>query len=260
MNTLVGCKAFCESLGFGCETLDFGDGSVVALDTPFEFSDGTGLTIYAEHLGPKIRFFDAGETLFHAYSRGIRSFHAREYQPIRTLIDRFGASVNGNGEIELYGSSADTPGAFAHFVQSLLALVDWETKNLGMDVSHTRQSRLVQEARFYLAAIKPDVPVLPAAQRFRGLSGREYAFHLEQGGTWIDAVSANHIAASSELHKIADIRGKPATRDMEITVVIDDRSMAKAAEQEATVISQFATVWKLSDLVTKVAPSNQVPN
>ncbi|WP_367189689.1 hypothetical protein [Burkholderia sp. Ed8] len=58
------CQDICGKLGFGCETLAAEDGGIMALDTPFGFSDGTPFTIYAEHLNGMVRFFDSQETLF----------------------------------------------------------------------------------------------------------------------------------------------------------------------------------------------------
>jgi hypothetical protein len=252
------CHNMCEKLGFGCETLAVGAGGIVALDTPFGFSDGTPFVIYAEPLGGgMVRFFDAGETLFHAMGRGIRSFHSRKYQSIKSTVARHDVIVSETGEIEAYIPEAKTPIGFARFISALLAIADWEDENAGLDLGD-KESRLVEEARLYLTAIHPDLPAVKSNFRARGLSGREYGFHLMQGDAQIDAITSHPAAAASELYKLVDLRGKTLTADTKIIVVIDDRVSIDQADKEAAVLGQYAETWPMRHLINTASANSPI--
>mgnify|MGYP003945982849 CR=1 FL=1 len=242
------CQDICGKLGFGCETLAAEDGGIMALDTPFGFSDGTPFTIYAEHLNGMVRFFDSQETLFHAMGRGIRSFQSRKYQSVRSLVAKYDVLVSESGEIESYVQDSKMPAGFARYVSALLDVSDWVDENAGTDLAD-KQSRLVQEAQLYLTAIHPDTPAVKSTVRARGMSGKEYGFDLMQGETQIDAISAHPAAAASELYKLVDLRGKTLTADMAIIVVIDDRGSIDQADKEASVLGQYAETWPMRRLI-----------
>lgn len=254
------CKNLCANLGFDCESIEFAGGSVLALDTPFRFADGNAFTVYSETIGPKVRFFDSSQTLFHAMAMGITSFSAKGYQSIKGLVSKYGADVSGQGEIELYCDADSLPSGFARYISSLIAVAEWEEQNAGMDLVSSRTSQLVEEAQLYLTALAPNTPATFSDDRFRGISGRDYQFHLKQGAAHVDVIKAHPAAAASELHKLVDIRGKPMSADMEIVVVIDDRGRAQRGAEEVAVIGQFASTWTMTKLMDAAMPLSSTRN
>ncbi|GAB2878940.1 hypothetical protein GCM10027093_12910 [Paraburkholderia jirisanensis] len=249
MNANIPCEEICGKLGFGYERLDADGGAIMALDTPFGFSDGSPFVIYIEHLtGGTVRFFDSGETLFHAMGRGIRSFHSRKYQSIKALLSKHGASIDESGDIQVFHPEHQMAIGFARYISALIAVADWEDENAGVDLAD-KETRLVHEARMYLTALHSAMPAEKSNFKARGLSGREYGFDLVQGDAQIDAISSHANAAASELYKLVDLRGKALTADTKIIVIIDDRSSINQAEQEIAVLGQYADTWAMRKLI-----------
>lgn len=252
MNSLTSCQDVCVMLGFGCEQLEADGGAILALDTPFGFSDGTPFVIYTEQVNGYIRFFDSGETLFHSMGRGIRSFDSRKYQGVNAVVKRPGVYVTETGEIEGFFAVDKTAFGFAAYISALLGVAAWEDENAGVDLA-SKESKLIEETRLYLAAMNPKTPVQKSSLRAKGLSGKEYGFHLTQGETQIDAISAHPNAASTELYKLVDLRGRPMTAGIDIIVVVDDRASPKQADQEVSVLGQYAKAWPMRKLIHAAA-------
>jgi hypothetical protein len=242
----------CTKLGFGCEQLE-GDDPIMALDTPFGFYGGDPFVVYAEYLGggDQIRFFHAGETLFHCFCRQISSFHLRNYQVVKAAIKQPGINVTHEGEIEGTFDVSSMASGFASYIDALLGLARWEFDNAGTDFA-VREPSLIHETRLYLNAMKPDVPAIKSAFRTTGVSGRDYGFDLSQGNTQIDVISCHRNALSLELYKLVDLRGNGLTANTPIIVVVDDRLLPEQADREVAVIGQYAEAWPMRKLMEAV--------
>jgi hypothetical protein len=227
----------------------------MALETPFGFSDGAPFVIYAENLVNTVRFFDSSETLFHAMGRGIKSFHVRRYQPLKSIAKKHGVFVNESGEIEGYFPPDKMAFGFARYISALLDFAKWEDEYVGVDLSE-RDGQLVNETKMYMALLFPGKPIAPSLVTMKGLSGKVYGFDLDQDGTQIDAISAHPNAASAELYKLVDLSERSSTTATKVTVVIDDRgTAAEQAKQELAVIGQYAETWPMTKLIHAAAQS-----
>jgi hypothetical protein len=253
MNIQSTCQDMCTKLGFGCEQLE-GEDPIMALDTPFGFHGGDPFVVYAEYVsdGNQIRFFDAGETLFHCLCRQISSFHLRDYQVVKAAIRQPGINVTHEGEIEGTFDVSSMASGFASYIDALLSVARWEFDNAGTDFA-VREPSLIHETRLYLNAMKPDMPVIKSAFKSTGVSGRHYGFDLSQGSTQIDVISCHRNASSSELYKLVDLRGNALTANMPIIVVVDDRLSPEQADREVAVISQYAEAWPMRKLIEAAA-------
>jgi hypothetical protein len=182
MNIQSTCQDMCTKLGFGCEQLEGEDRSwrwtrLWASMAAIRLSSTPNMWE-----ADQIRFFDGGETLFHCFCRQISSFHLRDYQVVRAAIKQSGINVTHEGEIEGTFDVSSMASGFAGYIDALLSVARWEFDNAGTDFA-VREPSLIHETRFYLNAMKPDVPVIKSAFKSTGVSGRDYGFHLSQGGT-----------------------------------------------------------------------------
>ena len=89
----MNCTEIIKSLGLDCIILPSSDGKPIhCISTPFDYFDGDGIHLYAEELGGRVRFFDAGDTLFHVAGSGIKFRDKRSLKPIQKLVEEAGAT------------------------------------------------------------------------------------------------------------------------------------------------------------------------
>lgn len=246
----MNCTELLKSLGLSCKILPSFDGKPIhCISTPFEYFDGDGIHLYAEELGGFMRFFDAGDTLFHVAGSGIKFRDKRSIKPIQKLVEEAGAQLSEDGEISALATSKDSKEGFRKALTAILNIAGWEAENTGISTDVTS---LVNEVEIYLREWKSGYELL-RDQPLAGISGRAHSFSFLIDGELIDVVSSAPQSTSSEIRKLADIRGIPSQVDTPIRVIIDDRSNSERARQEALIISRFADTWLLTSLQDTIA-------
>lgn len=251
----MNCTEIIKSLGLDCIILPSSDGKPIhCISTPFDYFDGDGIHLYAEELGGLVRFFDAGDTLFHVAGSGIKFRDKRSIKPIQKLVEEAGAQLSEGGEISTLATSEDSREGFRKTLTAILNIAGWEAENAGVSTDVTS---LASEVEIYLREWKPDHEFL-YDQPLAGISGRSHSFSFLIDGELIDVVSSAPQSTASEIRKLADIRGIPSQADTPIRVIIDDRSNSERARQEALILSRFADTWLLTALQNKIAQKGLV--
>jgi hypothetical protein len=246
----MNCTELFESMGFRCRHLTQSSGEVVhCISTPFEHFDGDGVHVFAEEIGPTVRIFDAGDTMFHIAGSGIKFRDNRSIVPLRKMVRDAGAELSEDGEISALAASANVQAAFRSVITAILGLAGWESENAGMTADTTT---LAAEVEMYLRQWKPGKDLL-RDQPMSGISGRSHEFHFLLDGELIDVVSSRPQSTASEVRKLVDVRGITVNSSVDIRVIIDDRGNEERARQEALILSRFADVWMLSSLQSKIA-------
>jgi hypothetical protein len=228
-----------------CRTLPTVDGAPVhCISTPFQYFDGDAVHLFAEEMGELVRFFDSGDTLFHASGSSINFKDKRGMKPLQRIVGDAGATLSDDGEISALAPKTDARNGFRKVMSAVLGIVSWEAENAGISTDATN---LASEVEVYLREWKPKRDFL-YEQPLSGISGRDHTFAFLLDGELIDVVSSSPQSTAAEVRKLADVRGIPSQSDTQIRVIIDDRVSPKRAQQEAMILSRFADVWLLSAL------------
>lgn len=247
---MMNCAEIIKSLGLSCKILPASDGKPIhCISTPFDYFDGDGIHLYAEELGDLVRFFDAGDTLFHVVGSGIKFRDKRSIKPIKKLVEDAGAMLSDDGDISALAPTENIREGFKKTLAAILNVAAWEAENAGISTDVTS---LTSEVEIYLREWKPKHEVL-LEQPLAGISGRSHAFSFLIDGELIDVVSSAPQSTASEIRKLADIRGIPSQANTHIRVIIDDRGDPERAREEAMILSRFADVWPLTSLQASVA-------
>lgn len=248
----MSCSDLLKSFGFNCKDMPDSNGNLIhCINTPFQFFDGDGIYLYAEKTGDIIRFFDAGDTVFHMAGSGIHFKDKRSIKTIEKLVLEAGASLSISGEISSISPVDDAKSGFSQALSAILSVAEWESENVGYSNDVTT---LAAEVEMYLRQLKPNAEII-YDQTLLGVSGRENAFNFLIDGELIDVVSSSPQSTASEVRKLADVRGISSNDKLSIKVIIDDRRDAKRAHQEALIISRFADAMLLSNLQSKISGS-----
>lgn len=238
------CEQLQDLLGFACHPLNE-DGSVAMIETPFTFSDGDGLPVFAEVTGQYIRFFDDGTTLMHFMGRGISFNDRRKARPIQGAAEKHGAKLNEDGEIEIWIPREQAAHGFAQYISALLSVVTWERESEGDSYDATN---LIEEVRICLQAWKRGARIEVEPELF-GISGHKHAFNFMVDGKAILAIQPSPQSVSAAIRKTLDVISKPREQgQFTVQVIIDDRHRPEEAKNEAMVITAVAEVLMMSRL------------
>lgn len=237
------CQQLHILTGFECMPLT-DDGSLACIFTPFRFGDGDAFALYAEQAGGQLRFFDDGEVLLHFMGRGMQMHDQRRTKFIRAAGEPHGVHLNDDGILEIWTTSEDAPRAFAGFLSAVAAIAAWERDHQG---AHIDAVQFVQEVEQLLRAWRPESS-LTESPEFRGITGQTYALDLMFEGRPVAAVSAHHSSVGGALRRLIDIKSLPLNADLDILVVIDDRTDSVAADREAKVLNAVAKVMPMTTL------------
>lgn len=252
---MMNCAEIIKSLGLNCKILPASDGKPIhCISTPFDYFDGDGIHLYAEELGDLVRFFDAGDTLFHVVGSGIKFRDKRSIKPIKKLVEDAGAMLSDDGEISALSPTGDSREGFKKTLAAILNVAAWEAENSGISTDVTS---LTSEVEIYLREWKPEHEFL-YEQPLAGISGRSHFFSFLVDGELIDVVSSAPQSTASEIRKLADIRGIPSQANTHIRVIIDDRGNPERAREEAMILSRFADTWLLTALQDTIAQKGLV--
>lgn len=237
--------------GMRCEPVPTRDGSaVIAVMTPFTFADGDCIEMFAEQVGNQVRLFDEGLTLLHLHTVGIRLGDRRRWQPLRKAVQPHGVTLTDDGVLEAWAPMAESGVGFARFTSALLSLAAWEREHQGLPMVG---DWLVEEAKLYLRAWKPDVELIEKPEPLRGLSGRRHGFDFHLDGEYVDAIAANGNSTGAQLRKLVDLKHNPEHRDLQVRVIVDDRRMPDAAAEEVSILGRVAKAWTMNGLISATA-------
>jgi hypothetical protein len=238
----MNCDQFANMVGMRCDQV----GDAIEVITPFTFSDGDGIELFAQSLGPQVLFFDDGFTLHHLHSVGIDvGFSQKRWQPLKSIAKNYGVTLSDSGVFETLCSASNPSEGFARMVSTLLGVASWEREHAGVSLD---SAWLVDEVALYLKAWKPSSPLIekPIAQ---GFSGRMLTFDFEIDGKFVDAVQPHSASTGAELRKLVDLSSNKTYFKKEVLVVVDDRVNPLRAKQEIEIIGRVASAWPMSSLI-----------
>lgn len=237
------CQQLSTLLGFDCTSLNE-EGDVVLVSTPFKFSDGDALPVYAEALNGQIRFFDDGQTVAHFLGRGVNIGSRRQATFISNSATKAGAVFTDKGEVETWASMEKASDAFSRYLSAMIAVSTWERDQVG---TNTDVGLFVEEVAMALRAWKPraSITLEPA---FEGVSGRSHKFDFLVDDVTVAATGSHPNSVSALLHKLVDIRGRLANEHSKFLIVIDDRQDPEASRREEMILEAVAQVMPFSAL------------
>lgn len=251
----MNCLELFNAAGFKCQKLEQEHGGpVFHLSTPLKTFDGYGIRLFAEIVGPAIRFFDAGYTIFHMMSSGIQLRDKRALTPIKRLVDAAGAELSDDGEISALAMQEHAFDAAGKALSAIMAATAWESENVGLPVDGVT---LATEVEFFLRQWKPHATI-EKGQKRTGISGREYEFDFLIDGTLVDVVASRPQSTAAKVRKLADITAIPSQEDIPILIIIDDRADESQAKQEAAILRRFSPTQTFSWL-QKQASNQRLP-
>ena len=235
----MSCEQLIQRLGFNCR--EVGD-SVIAVGTPFSFSDGEAIGFYLHERRDEVVVSDNGDTLFHLRGVGFDLSDRRRWRAFRQVAEAHGFELLDSGEITARTSPSNVPQLLARYIAAMLEIVNVEREQLGIP---DELDQYVQEVEFYLRAWKPqaDLVHLPS---IRGISGRLHNFHFDFDGSLVDAARPHSNRTGSILRKVADIGLGGNQR--RILVVMDDREDPERARVEAEILTSMVSVMPFLQL------------
>jgi hypothetical protein len=249
------CNRISEILGLTCHPLT-DDGMVAMIDSPFRYPDGDDLPIFVEKLGSHIRFFDDGGVLLHLFGRGISLDDHRKTKFIKNIAEPNNVQLNELGELEIWSSEKEAPKAFANYISAMLALVKWETDQVGVS---TDISLFLDEVSMLLRAWKPNSNLMVGPE-YTGISGHTYKLDFSIDQEAILAINPHHASVSSAAKKLLDIRAVGAYQNLKIIVVMDDRQETELAKREGRVLESVGNVMMMSALERNANVNSQALN
>lgn len=218
-------------------------GDAVEVITPFTFSDGGGIEVFAQTVGSHVHFFDDGFTLMHIHGVGIDLGDTKKrWTPLKNIAQTHGVTLSDKGVFHLLAPIEKASHGFAKLVSTLIDVAAWEREQMG--VSQDAAS-LIDEVAMYLRAWKPTEELIEKPSAIYGRSRRALKFDFQLGGTFIDAIQPTSQSTGSELRKMLDLNEETA-----VMVIVDDRKQPEKAKQEMEIIGRIGTAWAMSSLVS----------
>jgi len=163
---------------------------------------------------------------------------------IKSVAEPNDVNLTPEGELEIWAQASETPKAFAKYLSTIIGIVDWESKHLGVS---TDISILVEEIGMCLRAWKPGLNIVHEPE-YVGISGQRFKLDYFFDGFAVVGVTPHHSSVGSALRKLIDIKGKPENSDLQIVAVMDDRLDTENAKKESMVIAAVANVWEMTKL------------
>lgn len=248
------CSQISKLIGVSCHPLS-NDGNVAYIDTSFAFEDGSSIPVFVEKVGEQVRFFDDGETILHLRGRGVQLDDNRKTKFLKNLAAPAQVRLSDLGELEVWSSVNDAPSAFARYIATMIAVVRWETDQIGVA---TDLSLLVSEVALCLKALKPGAELVEGPE-YIGISGYKYKLDFNFDGDAVIAITPHPNAVSSAAKKLLDIRAAVENAGLKVLVVLDDRIDSEGARREGLILDSVANVWMMTRL-EKQAGIRQSPN
>ena len=235
----MNCDNFQELVGMRCSPLK----GAVEVITPFTFSDGGGIEIFAQEMGSQIHFFDDGFTLMHLHSVGIDLGDTKKrWTPLKNIAQAHGVTLSDKGVFQILTPVEKASHGFARIVSTLIGIAAWEREQMGISQD---VSMLVDEVAMYLRAWRSKEKLIEKPPTVYGRSRRPLKFDFQFGETFVDAIQPTSQSTGSELRKLLDIN-----EDIAVMVIVDDRKYAEKARQEIEIIGRVGTAWAMSSLMS----------
>lgn len=235
----MNCESFQELVGMRCSSI----GDAVEVITPFTFSDGGGIEVFAQKVGSQIHFFDDGFTLMHLHSVGIDLGHTKKrWTPLKNIAHLHGVTLSDKGVFHLLAPIEKASHGFAKLVSTLIGVAAWEREQMGIS---QEVASLIDEVSMYLRAWQPTEELIEKPNAIYGRSGKALRFDFQLGKTFIDAIQPISQSTGSELRKILDL-----SEEANVMVIVDDRKQHLKARQEIEIIGRVGTAWAMSSLVS----------
>jgi hypothetical protein len=234
------CDELSKLLGISCHHLA---DDIAVVDTAFAYKDGDPVQLFIEKIGPQVRFFDDGGTLLHFLGRGM-SLDGKKIKFIKAIAEPHGVALNVNGELEIWTSQNDAPGAFVRYLATIVGIIDWEEKHIG---ASTDISLLVEEIGLCLRAWRPELAI-QSEPEYTGISGQKFKLDYFFDEFGVIGVTPHHSSVGSALRKLIDIKAKAENSDLKILAIMDDRLDPESAKKEGLVMESIAKVWKMTSL------------
>ncbi len=243
------CQNINELTAWPCSVVKGALGeNVTMLAPPVHFWDGSIVPVYLFDHNGQIEITDDGGVLEHL---DVSGFNLIGDKRRRIGLQKAVAGWNANFDTDLVVWCK--PDAIAQGLQrylgALFTVANWEMQNAGKPAD---DALLIAETEMYLHALNPnahfqhDIGLL-------GISGKSLTFPIQVDATFYDAVGAHHASSAAKVKKLFDVRSVPDNRDLDITVVVDDRasSTAKQTKADIQVLSQLAHVERFMDLQSR---------
>ena len=221
----------------------------IEIGTPFSYSDGTAIVLYAMEEGQQLLLSDNGEMLAHLSAVGINI--NKRLSTLRDRVAPFGLTLTDKGDVRAMVPIEQGSYMLATTISAMLSVAEWEREQLGLD---EQTKNLADEAEILLREWKPQA-ILERRPKIKGQSKREHIFDFLLDGEYIDVIAANHVATGATMRKAGDVKNSPYLDSRSIRVVIDDRSEPERAEVERHILGSLVKSMTLTKLRELTSPS-----
>ena len=221
----------------------------IEIGTPFSYTDGTAIVLYAMEEGDRLLLSDNGEMLAHLSAVGINV--SKRLSTLRERVAPFGLTLTEKGDVRALVPVEQGSHMLAATISAMLSVAEWEREQLGLD---EQTKNLADEAEIFLREWKPQA-ILERRPKIKGQSKREHSFDFLLDGEYIDVIAANHVATGGTMRKAGDVKNSPYLLDRDIRVVIDDRFDPERAEVERQILGSLVKAMSLSKLQQLGNPS-----
>ena len=228
------------------------EGTLALVETPFTFSDGAAMRVFAEDAGSNVSFFDDGFTVWHLMDRGLKIEDGRHLRFLQKIAQRHDVDMSDDWQLKASGHKQEASKVFARFVAALLDVSTWEREQEQVD---DVTARLIDEVATALAKWRPDLP-LKRHVSMRGVSHQAYEVDFLQGNEVVLIVTPHHASVASAVRKLLDLRNLPENASLDFRVVIEDRKDRKSAQREGIVLSTIAQVTMMNSLLRSTSSIN----
>ncbi|MEQ1527445.1 MAG: DUF1828 domain-containing protein [Gallionella sp.] len=249
----MNCQLIANKFAFDCTPLLTTKGEqAFELGTPFSFSDGTAINVYAIPHEDALELTDNGDTMLHLTSMGMAAWHKSKFTSLQRSIEPHGLRFTEQGEIKAFGKSKYAALLIAQFISGILAVAQMERAALGVP---DKADNLADEVEMLLRGWKPQLSLV-RAPHVKGISGHEYGFDFMFGDELVDVLVPHHNATGGVMRKLGDVLSSPGQH--KALVIVDDRAEPGRAETELQIIAMLARAMPLSKLMSKHVTISQL--
>lgn len=242
----MNCQNISQLTAWNCQTVKGARGEdITMLAPPVSFWDGTIVPVYIIDRSPHIEITDDGGVLEHLDISGFKlGDDKRRRKGLQKAVSKWNASFES--ELQVWCKPEDLGYGLQRYLAALFSVAHWEAENAGKAVD---TSILTAEAEMYLTALNPQAEVRHNIA-LTGLSGRVQRFPLALNQTLYDAVGSHPASSAAMVKKLFDVRNIRENKDVQITVVVDDRDTEHEKQSKADIqlFSQLAHVNRFSQL------------
>lgn len=227
------------SASLSCQTVQTPKGEMQYVSLPYHLSDGACLGVYIINQGGGYLVSDDGSTLFKILCNGIDLTDRRRWQPLRSIVSRYGYSLSDTGTIRKEYPIDRIDEILSEVLLMMAEVVNWdisiqETGDFDLAL-HSR----VEELLTMIYHKRPETN-----KQVIGPHGAKYTFDFYADGLYIDAFKPHPITTGARLRKLLDLGRMDG--DMKFMMVIDDRDDPEKAQAEMGIFTSVATATTVS--------------